>query len=152
MKAIRALYPRVPHQLCTLHKAMDLAHHLADKRHRSRIMADALRVFEGETVTQVRKNLRSFCDKWSSQEPQAVRNFMRGFEYCLVYLEYPDPIRTMLKTNNPVERYLEEIRRRIIPMRSFNNAKSAERITYGLIAYVLNKNQDVPNLQFTQLA
>jgi len=152
VKAHRALYPRVPHQLCTLHKAMDLAHHLADKRHRSRIMADALWVFEGETATQVRKNLRTFCDKWSIKEPQAVRSFIRGFEYCLVYLEYPDPLRTMLKTNNPVERYLQEIRRRIIPMRSFNNPKSAERITYGLIAYVLNKNQDVPNYQFTQLA
>lgn len=152
VKAHRALYPRVPHQLCTLHKAMDLAHHLTDKRHRSRIMADALWVFEGETATQVRKNLRTFCDKWSIKEPEAVRSFLRGFEYCLVYLEYPDPLRTMLKTNNPVERYLQEIRRRIIPMRSFNNPKSAERITYGLIAYVLNKNQDVPNYEFTQLA
>jgi len=152
VKAHRALYPRVPHQLCAFHKAMDLAHHLTDKRHRSRIIADALRVFEGETATQVRKNLRSFCDKWSIQEPQAVRNFIRGFEYCLVYLEYPDPVRTMLKTNNPVERYIEELRRRIIPMRSFNNCKSAERIIYGLIAYVLNQHQDVPNYEFTQLA
>lgn len=150
--AIHSLYPRVSHQLCTWHKAMDLAHHLTDKRHRSRIIADALRVFEGETVTQVRKNLKSFCDKWSSREPQAVRNFIRGLEYCLTYLEYSGPIRTMLKTNNPVERYLEEFRRRIIPMRSFNNCKSAERIIYGLIAYVLNQNQDVPNHQFTQLA
>jgi transposase-like protein len=152
VKAHRALYPRVAHQLCTFHKVMDLAGHLTDKRHRSRIIADALRVFEGETATQVRKDLRSFCDKWSIKEPQAVRNFMRGFEYCLVYLEYPDPIRTMLKTNNPVERYLEEIRRRIIPMRSFNNCKSAERIIYGIIAYVLNQHQDVPNYEFTQLA
>ena len=152
VKAHRALYPRVPHQLCTWHKAMDLAHHLTDKRHRSRIIADALRVFEGETATQVRKNLKSFCDKWSSREPQAVRNFIRGLEYCLTYLEYSGPIRTMLKTNNPVERYLEEIRRRIIPMRSFNNCKSAERIIYGLIAYVINQPQDVPNYEFTQLA
>jgi putative transposase len=152
VKAHRALYPRVPHQLCTFHKVMDLAGHLTDKRHRSRIVADALSVFEGETATQVRKNLKSFCEKWSIQEPRAVRNFMRAFEYCLLYLEYPDPIRTMLKTNNPVERYLEEIRRRIIPMRSFNNSKSAERIIYGLIAYVLNQNQDVPIYEFTQLA
>jgi putative transposase len=152
VKAHRALYPRIPHQLCSWHKAMDLAGHLINKRHRSRIMADALRVFEGETATQVRKNLRSFCDKWSKKEPRAVRSFIRGFEYCLVYLEYSDPIRTMLKTNNPVERYLEEIRRRIIPMRSFNNAKSAERIIYGLIAYVLSQYPDVPKTEFTQLA
>jgi putative transposase len=151
VKAHRALYPRVPHQPCSLHKAMDLAGHLGDKRHRSRIIADVLRVFEGETATQVRKNLRTFCDKWSIKEPGAVRNFIRGFEYCLVYLEYPDPIRTMLKTNNPIERYMQELRRRIIPMRSFNNAKSAERIIYGLIAYVLNQTPDVPNYEFTQL-
>ncbi len=152
VKAIRALYPRVPHQLCSLHKAMELAGHLTDKRQRSRIMADALRVFEGESATQVRKNLKGFCDKWSIKEPQAVRNFIRGFECCLVYLEYPDPIRTMLKTNNPMERYLQELRRRIIPMRSFNNVKSAERIIYGLIAYVLNQPQDMPNYEFTQLS
>jgi putative transposase len=152
VKAHRALYPRVPHQWCAFHKTMDLAHHLTDKRHRSRIIADALRVFEGETATQVRKNLRSFCDKWSIREPQAVRNFIRGFEYCLTYLEYSGPVRTMLKTNNPVERYIEELRRRIIPMRSFNNCKSAERIIYGIVAYVLNQPQDVPNYQFTQLA
>jgi hypothetical protein len=36
-------------------------------------------------------------------------------------------------------------------MRSFNNARSAERIVYGLIAYVLNqKPQDMPEYQFTQ--
>jgi transposase-like protein len=95
--------------------------------------------------------LRLFCDKWSPKEPRAVRNFLRGFQYCLVYLEYPDPVRTMLKTNNTIERYLQELRRRIIPMRSFNNAKSAERIIYGLVAYVLSQPQDVPNYEFTQL-
>jgi len=152
VKAHRALYPRVPHQLCTLHKAMDLVHHLSDKRHRSRILVDALSIFEAATATQARKRLRLFCHKWGAKEPKAVRNFLQGFEYCLVYLEYPDPIRTMLKTNNPVERYIQEFRRRIIPMRSFNNAKSAERIIYGIVAYVLNQPQDVPNYQFTQLA
>jgi transposase-like protein len=58
----------------------------------------------------------------------------------------------MLKTNNPIERYLQELRRRIIPMRAFNNSKSIERIIYGLIAYVLNQKQDMPENEFTQLS
>ena len=152
VKSIRALYPRVLHQVCTWHKANDISQHLANKRHRHRIIADALHIFEAETATQARKRLRLFCHKWGAKEPKAVRNFLQGFEYCRVYLEYPDPIRTMLKTNNPIERYLQELRRRIIPMRSFNNSKSAERIIYGLIAYVLNQPQDVPKYEFTQLA
>lgn len=152
VKAIEALYPRSAHQLCTFHKAMDLGHHLTDKRHRRRIISDALYIFEATTESEVRARLHIFIDKWMNKEPKAVRNFIKGFEYCLVYLEYDDPVRTRLKTNNPIERYFEEIRRRIIPMRAFNNTKSVERIVYGIIAYVLNNKQDMPNYQFTQFA
>jgi putative transposase len=152
VKAIQALYPRVAHQICTFHKANDIGEHLGDKRHRSRIISDALYVFEGETETEVTKRLQVFCDRWSSSEPKAVKNFIRGFENCLVYLLYPDPLRTMLKTNNLIERQLQELRRRTIPMRSFNNSRSIERIIYGLIAYVINQPQDMPEIEFTQLS
>jgi len=152
VKAIRALYPRIAHQLCTFHKAMDLGHHLIDKRHRRRIISDALFIFEAATESEARARLHIFIDRWMNKEPKTVRNFLKGFEYCLVYLEYDDPVRTRLKTNNPIERYFEEIRRRIIPMRAFNNAKSVERIIYGIIAYVLNNKQDMPINQFTQSA
>jgi len=37
-------------------------------------------------------------------------------------------------------------------MRSFNNAKSVERIIYGIIAYVLNQNSEMPEIHFTQFA
>lgn len=150
VKAIQALYPRVSHQLCTFHKAKDTGEHLLDKKHRRSIISDALWVFEGQTKTEVTQRLKVFSEKWSAKEPKAVKNFIRGFESCLVYLEYPDPLRTMLKTNNPIERQLEEFRRRIIPMRSFNNSSSTERIIYGLIAYVLNQPQDMPQIEFTQ--
>ena len=86
------------------------------------------------------------------KEPKAVRAFLRNFDCCLIYLEYSDPIRTMLKTSNPIERYLEEIHRRIIPMRAFNNTKSVERIVYDIIAYVLNQQPDMPDTEFTQSA
>lgn len=151
IKAFCALFPRVDRQLCTFHKASDLGLHLVNKGYHNQIISDALYIFEAETATEVRRRLKVFCDKWSSKEPKAVRNFLKGFEYCLTYLEYPEPIRTMLKTNNPIERYLQELRRRIIPMRVFNNSKSVERIIYGVIAYVLNQEQDVPENEFKQL-
>lgn len=152
VKAIQALYPRISHQICTFHKANDIGQHLVEKRHRRQIISDALHVFKGETRTEVTQRLKVFREKWSSKEPKAVRNFTRGFENCLIYLEYPDPLRTMLKTNNLIERQLQELRRRTIPMRSFNNSRSIERIIYGLIAYVINQPQDMPQIEFTQLS
>jgi putative transposase len=150
VKAIQAIYPRIKHQHCTFHHCQNLATHLQKKGHQHRIIADALFIFEAATETESRGRLHIFADKWLTQEPKAVRNFIKSFEYCLTYLEYPEPWRTLLKTNNPIERYLEEIRRRIIPMRSFNNARSVNRIIYGIIAYVLNHNSDMPYEQFTQ--
>jgi len=152
VKAIRALYPRVDHQLCTFHKAMDLGGHLVEKRHRKRIIADALHIFEAVHETEAHRRLRRFGQKWSEKEPKAVRNFFKDIDACFVFFQYPPPLRKSLKTNNPIERSIEEIRRRIIPMRSFNNSKSAERIVYGIIAYVLNQQSDMPKYQFTQIA
>ena len=150
LKAIQAHYPRVRQQRCTFHQASNLAPHCEQSRHRRRIVQDALAIFAAETQTEARKRLQTFVQLWSEKEPKAVRNFLKGFEYCLTYLDYPEPWRSKLKTTNPLERYLEEINRRIIPMRSFNNTQSAERIIYGVIAYVLNQQQDVPKYQFTQ--
>lgn len=152
VKALRALYPRAAHQLCTFHKAIDLANHLFNKRHRSRIIADARHVFEAESEGDTRRRLHQFEQRWSGPEPRAVRNFFRGIDACLIYQRYDEPWRTSLKTNNRIERYLEEFRRRIIPMRSFNNTASVERIIYGIIAYVLNNPMDMPQNEFTQLS
>jgi transposase-like protein len=107
-KAIEALYPRVRRQLCTFHKANDLGTHLSNRAHRSRITADALHVFNGAHVIEVRKRLKKFIAKWRSKEPKAVRNFIRNFDSCLIYLDYPEPLRTKLKTNNQIERYFQD--------------------------------------------
>jgi len=152
VKAVTALFPRVQRRLCTYHKANDLGNHLSQKRHRQRIVNAALHIFNAATETEVRKRLTVFMQKWSRKEPKAVRAFITGLEYCLTYLQYPDPLRTALKTNNLIERYIEELRRRTIPMRAFNKSKSIERIIYDLVAYVLNQQQDMPVLEFTQLS
>jgi len=51
-----------------------------------------------------------------------------------------------------VERVIEEFRRRLNPMRSMVNARSTERIVYGVIAYVLNPQPEMPETEFTQFA
>ncbi|MFH2054336.1 MAG: IS256 family transposase [bacterium] len=152
LKALQAHYPRVRRQRCTFHQATGLAKYCEQSRHRRRLVNDALAIFNAEHEKEARRRLRQFREKWSAKEPAAVRNLLKGFESCLTYLDFPEPWRTRLKTNNLIERYLEELNRRIIPMRSFNNVASIERIVYGIIAYVLNQPQEVPEHQFTQNA
>ena len=87
---------------------------------------------------ELQERLWFFQATWRQREPKAVRCFLRGFETTLTYREYDEPLKTLIKTNNPIERCLEELQRRITPFRNFVNIRSAERIVYGLIAYVLD--------------
>ena len=152
VKAVTALYPRVPHQRCVVHKVLDLASHLIRPGHWTRLRTEAFHIFEAATEREARRRLRLFTGRWSPAEPQATRILLREIDSCLVYLRFPLSLQRTLKSTNPIDRYLEEIRRRTIPMRSFNNRASVERIVYGLIAYVLNQQPDMPVTQFTQSA
>jgi hypothetical protein len=85
LKAHRVLYPRMLYRLYALHKAMSLAGYLTDKRHlgvyRTIPQAGSWQILEGVRrgiLHPVMKNLRTFCDKWSNKELQAVRSFIRG--------------------------------------------------------------------------
>jgi transposase-like protein len=144
MKALAGLYPRVKTQLCVFHKLSNLGQNLENRRLRSRISKDAADIYRAATEKELRVRLSSFKARWRVREPKAVRSFIRGFDQTLTYLEYPERMRSQIKTNNPLERYLEELQRRIKPLRKFVNAKSVDRIIYGLAAYVLDtrKNQN----------
>jgi transposase-like protein len=138
IKALTALYPRVKRQWCVFHKLSDISHNLRDRKHRSQIAKDAAAIYEAETEKELRERLRAFQAKWRESEPKAVRCFVKKIDQTLIYREYDEPLKTLIKTNNLIERQLEELQRRIKPFRKFNNARSVERIVYGIIAYVLD--------------
>lgn len=64
-------------------------------------------------------------------------NFL--FMITIKYLKFDEIIQKRIKTNNPQERYIEEIKRRIIPMRSSNNFERLDRLSFGTIN-VMNVN------------
>ena len=150
IKALAGLYPRVKSQQCVFHKLSNISQKLVNRKNRSRITRDAAAIYRAETEKELRDGLKAFKLKWQAKEPKAVRSFVRNFDRTLIYREYTDPERTKIKTNNPLERYLEELQRRIKPFRKFNNAGSVDRIIYGIVAYVLESKQDMPKNQFTQ--
>jgi len=148
IKAAMALYPRVRRHCCVFHKLQDISGHLLDSGHRSRIAKEAAAIYEAETEKELRERLRFFQATWQPREPQAVRCFLRRFDETLTYRDYQEPLRTLIKTNNPIERQLEELQRRIKPFRKFVNDQSVERIVYGIIAYVLDTQLDQENSPF----
>jgi transposase-like protein len=141
VKALKGLYPRVQTQLCIFHKLSNISQNLIDRKPRSQILKDAAAIYQAETEKELREELKYFRSRWRAKEPKAVTSFLRGFEETLTYLEYAEPLRSSIKTNNPLERYLEELQRRIKPFRKFASVGSVDRIVYGLVAYVLETRE-----------
>lgn len=139
IKALAALYPRTKNQWCVFHKLANIRANLIEQRHRSQIAKDAALIYQATTEKELRDRLAFFKTTWHSREPKAVNNFIHNFDRTLSYRDFPEPLKSLIKTNNPLERYLEELQRRIKPFRKFANAGSVDRICYGIIAYVLDK-------------
>ncbi|MFN6991864.1 MAG: transposase, partial [Fervidobacterium sp.] len=83
--------------------------------------------------------LKESNKKWKTKERLAVRILNFRFMMTIKFLEFDKTIQKRIRTNNPIERYIEEIRRRIIPMRSFNSYESLDRLLFGTIN-IINVN------------
>ena len=129
--ALAMVYPTVPRQLCVFHKLRNIAGHLIDRRNRKRILAEAAEIYRDSlSVPQAQARLARWKGRWQELEPRAVAAFNADFDQTLTYLSAPGQWRSRLVTNNPVERFLEELNRRFNMMGSFANAQSWERATY----------------------
>jgi len=71
------------------------------------------------------ENYYSTVRRWG---PQALGLFLRDFEQTLSFYGLEKGLWIPVRTNNPIERFIREIRRRIRPMGRFVNAESCKRL------------------------
>lgn len=136
--AIQTVFPYSNQQICIFHKKMDVMNK-SSSENRAEIGKDIDWIYSSNTKEEALNRLKEFNKKWKKKEIQAVRSLNFRFMMTIKFLEFEETIRKRIRTNNPIERYIEEIRRRIIPMRSFNSYESLDRLLFGIIS-VINVN------------
>ena len=70
---------------------------------------------------------------WRARHPVLVRNLERDLDDLLAVFALPEPLRASLRTTNLIERAFRELRRRLRPIGSLNDLRSADRILYGQV-------------------
>jgi len=137
------VYPYARHQRCIFHKQMNLLHNIRRQFHKKAIIEDSQAIYEANTKREALIRANRFKRRWIAKEPYAIKNFFKDFEATLTYFDFPKSIREAIKTTNYLERYFEEIRRRIKLIGCFRNQKSCERYIYGLIKITYKNLKDV---------
>jgi putative transposase len=134
--AISMVYPYAKWQWCYTHKLRNVSKKVRYKvKNRKELMKDASWIYKAPTRREALTRFTMFCKKWKDVESSAVRNLKRDFADTLMFYDYLND-KKLISTTNHLERYLEEIRRRIKVQGYFKNPRSVDYWVYGIIQYV----------------
>lgn len=106
------VFPHVTQQGCTFHKIKAAGNHVSDRKNKKQFLRQASAVYATATGKRsIYNNLENFKQTWKTKEPHALRSFLSGFDRTTTYLNFPKEHWKWIRTDNPMERFIEEVRR-----------------------------------------
>lgn len=130
--AVQKNWPGTGLQRCTVHKLRNLERH-APRHALEEVKSDYHRIVYAESVEQANKAYREFVSKWKKLVPKVVASLEEAGEELLTFYGFPKSQWKSLRTTNAIERLNGEFRRRVKTQSSLPDARTAERLLFGLI-------------------
>ena len=148
-QALETVYPYIPIQRCWAHKLRNVANHIR-RNDQSECLKQARRIYLAANKQASVKAFREWKNKWTEKYPKAIRCLENEMDEMLNFLDCPAEHRIKIRTTNAIERAFREVRRRTRTMSCFTNAKSVNRIIFGVMNHLNESWKDRPIPQFTQ--
>jgi transposase-like protein len=98
------------------------------------VAAAAKLIFQAPDMTEAKRRLAEFVERFAKSAPKAVACMEARFEDAMAVMALPEKYRKRLRSTNMQERLNEEIRRRERVIRIFPNDESALRLIGALLA------------------
>lgn len=118
-------------QRCQVHFNRDLLKKVALK-HRRRLAADLKEIWAASTLPAALHTASRVADAWRETHPKIAEAIDEECEECLAVLHFPIGHRLFLRTNNALERFNQEIKRRTRVVRIFPNEASCLRLVSAM--------------------
>jgi putative transposase len=131
--ALRALWPQVPVQRCTVHKHRNLIAHAPKKLH-DEIGADYTDMIYADTAQAVVAKRKAFLRKWRLKCPAVADSLLEAGPTLFTFLRFPSEQWKSIRTTNAVERLHEEFKRRIKTQCLLPCAETACMLFWALLA------------------
>ena len=145
--AISMVYPYAKWQWCYTHKLRNVNKRIKHKvKNRKKLMREASRIYKCSSRREALTMFNKFYKKWKDVESTAINNLKKDFADTLTFYDYMDDKR-LISTTNHIERYLEEVRRRIKVQGYFKNPRSVDYWVYGIMQHIesVKQPEDVPS-------
>ena len=135
--AIALCWPKALDQQCVFHILNNLAKKLKGYKDKHKIVDDASWLYEAISEEEFYRWLIKFRKKYDRYKyATPFKYFFGKIHQSIKYFELPRKYWTIAKTSNRLERFFEELKRRIKVFRRFPNTGSCKRWLYALITEI----------------
>jgi putative transposase len=128
-EAIEAVYPKTQVQLCIVHMIRNSLKYIAHKDYKG-VCADLKNIYRASTEEEAERQLESFSEKWDDKYPPVSQIWLNNWENITPFFAYPEEIRKVIYTTNPLESVNGTLRKTLKTRRSFPNDDSLTKLLF----------------------
>jgi putative transposase len=137
-EAIQVVYPQAEIQRCIVHQIRSSLKFVSWKD-RKAIAKDLKSVYTANTEEQALVNLNEFDKIWGKKYPHIKLSWEKHWTELSTFFKYPEAIKKLIYTTNPIESLNSTIKRKTKSKGSFPTIDSAFKLMYLSIQEVQNK-------------
>jgi putative transposase len=100
-ETISTVFVQTEVQSCIVHQIRNSLKYVASKDQKV-FMADLKPVYQTINKTEAEEKLEGLSEKWNKKYPVAIESWRRNWERLATYFKYPDDIRKLVYTTNPI--------------------------------------------------
>ena len=128
-EAIKAVYPKAEIQRCIVHQIRNSLKFVSYKD-RKAVANDLKSVYTALDEASGQLALTEFNNIWHKKYPNIAMSWTNHWDELSTFFKYPQSIRTLIYTTNPIESLNATIKRKTKSKSSFPTKKSAFRVLY----------------------
>ena len=128
-EAIQAVYPKAEIQRCIVHQIRSSLKFVSWKD-RKAIAKDLKSVYSALTEEDAQLALTEFNDIWRNKYPNITASWLNNWSELSTFFKYPDAVRKLIYTTNPIESLNATIKRKTKSKGSFPTIESAFKMLY----------------------
>lgn len=137
-QAINAVYPKTEIQKCIIHQIRSSTRYVSYKDIKE-VMIDIKAIYKANTEEVALINLEKLRENWGEKYPNCCDSWERNWVELSTYFKYPDYIRKLIYTTNPIESFNRQLRKVTKAKSIFPNDKALYKMLFLTMIDTSNK-------------
>lgn len=136
--AIKGVFPDTEIQRCVIHQIRNSGKYVSYKDIKE-FNSDLKAVYTSVNEDMALESFEIFSDKWKSKYPNAVRSWEANWDSLATFFKYPQEIRTLIYTTNPIESFHSAVKKVTRSKGSFPSDDALLKLIYLATQNILKK-------------